>query len=283
MTNFDGNQTSQVVCKSEGIHTRIKILVGVHLVLGIVPVTIFFLPRKEEFLPILSILILIPIPQLLLVSFWSWFVKRKKIKKYHVILNAILYLSLWPIIGSASYTPEKMKLVPLYGGFIVMGVMIVIISKLSLAFVLKKHELCYISDPKSLDLNTHFQYSIIHILVVVTIAALILGLMQSAQIANRSSFDWRLLMWTLLILASMVFYTICPAWAALRAGNPILRILLVNFAAIFLGIINSMSLDFSDLLIWIIQSSLFTIIIIASLLVVRSCGYRLVLKTPVPN
>ncbi len=130
-----------------------------------------------------------------------------------------------------------------------------------------------------------FQYSILHILIVMSFVAVVLTLVRNARGADALSVwhTWQVVCMFALMIITFFINTICAAFAALRAGQVRLRILLVLIVASLLGIAVSLGARHDSLAWWLVPSAMLvtvlpTAVIVGSLLVVRSCGYRLVPK-----
>jgi hypothetical protein len=88
-----------------------------------------------------------------------------------------------------------------------------------------------------------------------------------------------------LMIITFLINSICAAFAALGTGQIRLRIVLVLTVASLLGIALSLAgrFDQNDMFPWwmappMLMTVLSTAIVLGSLLVVRSCGYRLIPK-----
>jgi hypothetical protein len=132
------------------------------------------------------------------------------------------------------------------------------------------------------------QFSILHLLLITSVAALILGLARgSRDVSNQ--FDWPYM--ALMALCFVIFFvnTLCAVWAALAVGPVHWRLTLVFSIALLLGLAILLPMyppqshpNAPRLPSWLGPSQVLAMtlvplgIVVVSLLVVRSCGYRLV-------
>jgi hypothetical protein len=299
MTNFDGNQTSQVVCKSERIPARIKILVAMHLLLGMTPaVGIIVFSNSMSiawlmyvvhtfynfgfFLSLLSV-------QTMLLSFWIAMGTSKGIKRLIAGFLGSAYMMMWPSIGillsqSASY-PEESPRVAFLNSFPMICATILISAGIIILILRRSIELHRVSDPEITIAPKRIQFSILHLLMILSIAAVALGLAKNAALDPAPPTVFQIALVYSWYIVFCIISTICLAWAALGTDRLVLRF----FAAIIVVILlNIIDLIFKYQSQWELRqeigASIITIGLVSiSLLVVRSCGYRLVPKTPVPN
>ena len=145
-------------------------------------------------------------------------------------------------------------------------------------------ELRRVADPAEAGVPGRFQYSILHLLLIISVAAVVLGLVQSARGPGQMPLSaWRNVVIAALVLVSMLVNLFCAAWAVLGPGRAGLRVSLVFLVATLLGTALSLGANMDQGPRWLFVSFILvflvlTLIVIASLLVVRSCGYRLIRK-----
>jgi len=150
-------------------------------------------------------------------------------------------------------------------------------------------ELRRIPDPKTLLPRAHFRYSILHLLVITAVFALLCGLMRAAESGGpEGGTPWQFVAGSVMVIVVYLIELACASWAVLGAGHVGRRVLLVLLAMILLGIIKA-SFSSQPVAAWVLYvrgvvDLMFpTAIVIVSLLIVRTCGYRLIGKGTVPS
>ena len=130
------------------------------------------------------------------------------------------------------------------------------------------------------------KYSVLYLLVLMSTCSLLLSLVRIAQPTNQTvTGQSTLSLVATIILMMVVFFinSICAAWASLSLNSPWSRIGLTIGIALLLGITFGVATGHYSFSWWIfipvcLIPVLSTAIVIVSLLVVRSCRYRLVSK-----
>jgi hypothetical protein len=281
----EGDANSDGLRKSGAIAPRIKILVAVHLVLGIMPAVLFLFPQENQFVIVKGVLISISFAQIMLLSFWAGMGTSSGINRFLGGLLGIAYITTWPIFGR-SLLPDysENSLTSYFFIFSAFCLVVFIIAGVFLLIRQRWVELLRVSDSDAPIAPTRFQYSIFHLLVITLVAAVVLGLAESIRITGAQRTAWQEVALYALIIIVFLVNTVCASLATLWTGQIGLRELLTIITAILLGIValRHSHLDY----VWA-NMALFlliffpTLITIASLVVVRSCGYRLMPKSTV--
>jgi cytochrome bd-type quinol oxidase subunit 2 len=140
--------------------------------------------------------------------------------------------------------------------------------------------------------SRYFQFSILHLLILTSLVSLIIGLIRGARSSTADS-HWS--EWVLMVLFVVVFATnaVCVAWATLSVHGHRLKISAVMLISLLLGGAMSAGMyrhfpNERALPLWahcalLLGTLEVTLVLVVSLLVVRSCGYRLVRKRPTPT
>jgi hypothetical protein len=130
------------------------------------------------------------------------------------------------------------------------------------------------------------QFTIRHLLMATAVVAIVLGIGQGVRAfadgQGEEGFFMaaRLDLFVAILSPCLIVVDLVTLWAALGIGRPTSRLAVVVPMAFVLGTIPMYYLGekgWSSLIIWSAIMGLQAIIIAASLLVVRSCGWRLVL------
>lgn len=125
------------------------------------------------------------------------------------------------------------------------------------------------------------RFSMLQILVVMSTVALVLSLMRATRESHGgadSTWDW--LVMTAFVSVMFIVNTACAAFAALGLGNVKRNVGIVLVVSIVLGIATAIAMR-NDEVPWLFAGSILiavvpTATVLVSLLIVRSCGYRLI-------
>jgi hypothetical protein len=197
MTNVDGNQTSCLSCDPERIPARIKILIAVHLVLGMTQSMTYLFPLALPHDCMKSIFNSITFAQLMLLSLWLGMGTGSNINRLLVSLLGVVYITFWPTIRETVLRPGYMgyhgenPLHLFFFSFYLFCSAHIIFSGIFLFINKKWIELKCISKTDNFIQQTRFQYSIIHLLIITFVVALVLSLSESADISNSRQFFWQ--------------------------------------------------------------------------------------------
>jgi hypothetical protein len=270
--------------------SRIRWLVGVHLVLAAAPLVGLLLQFSVYTLPILWALIALPLGGLLTLSVWLGFGRTRLVWRLAIGLAASFYLSVWPFIQQCAQMHDSAEM-PIYksatdyfmgyleavtpfgiilflfgGTFMLMG----------LRFQLTRAE----PDAKQLR-NERLQFSMLQIMVVMSAVAIILSLLRATRRADVGESTWDWLMMNAFMFVIFFINTACAAFAALGIGKVKRNVGLVFAVSILLGVAVAIAMHNDMVSWWLFVGGMSlaiipTMTVLASLLVVRTCGFRLV-------
>lgn len=269
---------------------RLRGLVVAHLFLGIAQLGTAWLPIAGGwFMP--AMWDAVSLAQLTLLSFWVGMGGNSIILRALGLLVGSTYITIWPITANVvSLQIVHHDLRFLVGEFLVkFSASAAFVSLLSGGFVLwrrKCTKLVRLSESSANAADLRVRYSILHLLIIISTCSLLLSLMRIARPSNVTNTENDIM--SLPALATLVFFghvinSICAAWASLSLNSPWPRIALAIVVALLLGAVQSFSSGHDAISWWMVLSTclipvLSTAIVIVSLLVVRSCGYRLMPK-----
>jgi len=261
----------------------LKLLLAAHLLLGTVPVAMSLVPPEVRFLPVLWALFSVGIGQLMVLSFWAGMGTSRRVKRLLGAVCGAAYVAIWPTVG-LSLSPYMQGPPPITSYLLYLCLYCAMVLLFAGAFLFIRRRgtrLQRISDVVTAAAPARFQYSILHLLVITSIAAVVLGLVQSARAGDTPFATGPIVATYALTLVVFAVNTACAAWAALGPGHVRLRVFLVLLVAVLLGIALSLGERHDQLSWWSVSGAtlvtvLPTVIVIISLLVVRSCGYRLI-------
>ena len=223
--------------------------------------------------------------QLMLLSFWVGMGTSKTIWRLLGALLGCPYVAAAPflyLILSPDFAAERMSDqligVSLFCAFVVL--------LLAGGFLLMRRWFCElrrIPDPAA-SARSRFQYSILHLLLFTSIVAVVVGLTRSARTAEAlHTTGWQAMAGNLLLLVGLLVNSLCAARAPLGTERIGLPVFLVCVVAILFGVAVGVALRWDRSVWWVfpctvLAVSLPTVIVVVSLLVVRSCGYRIIPK-----
>ena len=273
-----------------GVPSRIKVLLGFHLLIGTAPAATYMLPLSAWLLPAMWALAAISVAQLMLLSFWVGMASNPRAARLLGSLCGTAYVTAWPFVAQL-LLPQSVEDGPsLTTTYLIMFcsyyAMVILIAA---AFTLIRRRGTSLRRLTATDTEAapaRIQYSVSHLLMVTSISAIVLAFLRNAKAdlsANEFS-EWQFVAGICLMLIVFLVNSVSAAWAALSLGPIRLRVGLVFIVAVLLGIALSVSMGHLEVSWWLLLGGssitvFFTAIIIGSLLIVRSCGYRLVPRT----
>jgi hypothetical protein len=259
----------------------LRCLLASHALLGTVPTAICLVPADIRFLPLLWALFCVSFGQMMLLGFWIGMGAGRAIWRLFAALLGCAYLAVWPSVVARSLDPTSSYGRAL-GGTIVMDYAVVLAFAAAF-FVLRRwfSELRSVADVNESAQAGRLQYSILNVLILTAVVALLLGLMRVARPSTDSA--WVTIAATVFAFVVLLIDALCAVWATLSVGRTRWRLLLVFLVAALLGLLQSVNLGHTGLgwwlvLGWVIVSVIPIAVVVASLMVVRRCGYRLVPK-----
>lgn len=275
-------------------HSRIKWLIVVQMIVGISPIASLLLPHSMWIwiIPSLYAFMGLSIAQLMLLSLWVVNGSNKWNVRLSGALGGTAYVTIWPALGQqmsryneSSFIVTFLFNLAYYAPFVLLSLGAFIVMQR------KGIKLVHTSDVIGQVAPLHLKYSTLHLLVIMSICSLVLGLVKVSQADEQTAGFNMLAVASVYVLMWVVFLinSICAAWAALYLNSPWSRITIAIGISATLGTAVARPLGIDSLPLWnvialhrVMTCSLFTmvftIVVIVSLLVVRSCGYRLVPK-----
>ncbi|MBI3462591.1 MAG: hypothetical protein HY000_05950 [Planctomycetes bacterium] len=264
---------------------RLKVLIAVHLVIGVCQVAEHFIPLDVRFAPLLWAIISVLVAQLMLLSFWVGMGTSTGIPRLGGMVLGSAYLATWWTVPQlSSYPFDELLLIHLPVTFGAFFMVVVVLAGIFLGIRRWKAELSRDTDAVALPPRTPFQYSLLNLLVIVSVVAIVLALGRSIRLLSDDDSDWRPVLKNVFLVIACFVNLLGAVWAVLNVGPVGLRTFLVFLMAAILGASVSSTTSFDTLIGWLqllyhpVITIVPTAIVVVSLLVVRSCGYRLVPK-----
>jgi hypothetical protein len=273
---------------------RLRWLVAVHIVLAAAPLVIFIIPVETAFQPLIWVLFGMPFGCLMTLSVWVGMGSARIFWRLAGALAASAYAGFAIATGSALQMvtfgepfaieiTSYLQLVAAYTvGVIVFGGMFRLLGH---RFVLRRVE-----AEKAFRGRERFQFNVFHVLIIMMLVAVILTLVRATRReidnANSGPLNWS----AHDSLAAIAFFlnTFCAAYAALWPSGVKRNLGLVLVVSVLLGIVLVFAMHQEQAEWWLFVGGMFmaiipTLIEVASLLIVRSCGYRLVRRSDLPS
>jgi hypothetical protein len=257
-------------------------LVAVHLALAVVPGVTGLTPAP---LPLTWTTTSVSIGQLMLLSFWAGMGTSKGTHRLFGTVCGVAYSQLWRVpgvsLGPHSHAPPMgsilSSLAAHYGVVLLLAGVFLLLRRMGT-------ELRRASGEETAVTPARFQYSILHLLLIISVVAVVLGLVQTVRRPQHAPVTTGQFVALLaLVIVVVLVNLVCAAWAALGTGPIRLRLSLVLIVAVLLGIAFPLATGIDELgwRLFVAQglvTVLSTVIVLVSLLVVRWCGYRLIRK-----
>jgi hypothetical protein len=277
----------RVATAAPGSCTRIPWLIGTHIVLAVSPLLGIFIPLDERFLFLIWVVFALPLGGLMALALW---IGMGPTRVWWRILAGVVasgYFAIWPFIWEGVQMPADGPGTGLLVGYLMAVVpYAVIIFSMAGMFGLMggRFKLAHVAECKP-PVDDRFRFSVLQILIVMSTVAIILSLLRGVQTEDKGAahgtFSWPWFAENALGILIYVINTACAAHATLRLGRVKWSIAGVVVVSALFGIVVASSLHqevmgwwyfFGSTLIIVIP----TLVLIATLLVVRSCGIRLV-------
>ncbi|WP_146448592.1 hypothetical protein [Bythopirellula polymerisocia] len=269
-------------------HTRIWLLVVIHLLFGIAPLAEFLFDGTIWFSPADFALGSLSIAQIMLLSFWVGMGGSKWIVRVLGAIVGTAYVTLWPVLSPYMSFPVEeyessfsQSFVSLFASY---SAIILLLTSVFALIRRRGTKLIHLSQLNVDILPARVRYSTFHLLILMSICSFVLSLAKLAQPPEEPTTGFstfRIVALFLLMLVVFLINNLCAAWATLSLNSPWTRIALVLGNALLLGIsfaIATGNYSFSwQMFIGVsLIPVLSTAIVIVSLLVIRSCHYRIV-------
>ncbi|HEX5447489.1 MAG TPA: hypothetical protein VFW87_26980 [Pirellulales bacterium] len=268
---------------------RLKLLVAVHLFISTAQAAMFLVPAHVNYLPAMWAIGSLAIAQLILLSFWAGMGSQRAALRFPAAVLGSVYMAALPIGAVWGLGPSSMSQTDLGEEFVGNAgpycALVMFFAAMASAARRWLVDLRLTSDAEQTVQPRHYQFSILHLLVLTSVAAIVLALKRATRAdAAGSPTGWQSAADEVLMIVAFVINAVCAAWAALAVGPVRMRVGLVLLVAALLGATLAFSGTGESLFWWhapafAVFLALPSAIIIASLLVVRSCGYRLVART----
>jgi hypothetical protein len=279
------------------VHPGIKWLVAVQLIVGVAPLASLVGLNSAWLLPIWWALSALSIAQLTLLSFWVGMSERGWLTRLALAAIATAYVSYWPVMAQCissigtdhDLTQGLLFIEPFLFMFANYAAFVALIS--AGFVVMRRRGMTLASGSQGIAPATsrRSQYSVFHLLVMMSLCSLVLSLLKVSHPDEELARAGTVALVASYILVFIIFLinSVCAAWATLNPSAPWVRIAITISISWVLGIAFAIASGYGSFSWWIfLAASLIpvvsTTLVVLSLLVVRACGYRVVQKTTSP-
>lgn len=263
--------------------SQFKTILTAHLVLAVAPVGMAFVPPSVSGLPVIWALASINLSQLMLLSVYVAMFTGRARNKILVATVGMAYIAVCQTIGEqlmagvasiSSIGGSYLRLICMDAGIFIVLTVVLVGARKVLGSIRRLD--VFASTPK----DTHPQFSLLTLLLVLSIAALVMGLVRSSRMAENPG-DTRMMVVQFALFAA-VFGTniIAIVWATLGIGAVMRKLTIVIAVSAILGLSFGVSNSHDTLGWWLLASSPLvtlvpTVIIASTLFSLRPLGFRL--------
>jgi hypothetical protein len=268
---------------------RIVLLVVVHLMIAVLPVTLGLVTFSQYSLPYIWAISSVPFSQVMLLAIWIGIGQSKLSYKVAAALLAVGYISFWFGIGTSFLSSERLRLEDFVRDSMQILAILAVVSLMIFGLRRWLGQIYYYVDPELLDATAKTRYSLFTALGLTTAGAFCMALFRISIEVDDIESSYATIAHILLIMTTFALMSVSIIWAALAPGIVRYRITAIAFLAALLGITLAVSAGNTPEQggWWMLAGATLivlipTAIVCGSLLFLRGGGYRLV-KTPVTS
>ena len=266
-------------------NSRIRWLLVAHAILAAAPLLILGLNPSTVTAPLEWALGSFPLGSLMALSIWVGIGGTRLIWRALIGLGSISYLAIFPTIVDATMAPAGVSAsewTMMYLDTVwQLAIMFALLSGTLLLLGLRFQVARPTSGVAPVG-EARFQFSMLQIMVGMSAVAVVLSSLRLARTASEhGSSKWEAVTLYAFLFVAFFVNTACAVFATLGFGKVGRNIAMVLAIAVLLGVATSIAMhnDLEDS--WILGGTILiatmpTVIVLVSLLVVRSCDYRLV-------
>jgi len=259
---------------------RLKLLVLAHVLASPAPAVAFLLPPDMRYLPLIWLGSSVLVAQLMLLAVWLGLGSGAISVRLVTSAVGCAWAAWWACLPQIVLQDSAERYPFILSTFL--GC-VAIWAGVFLAVRRYSAELRLAMQSSAVSVRRPSQFSILHILIVTAVVAIVLGLARGAEATREDGSGWNYWVATALTLVTFFINLYCAVWATLGEARVGWRLCLVLVVALLLGVAVALTSNIQLLGWWlfaalVLAMSAPTAIVAASLLVVRSCGYRLVPK-----
>lgn len=264
--------------------SRIRWLVGAHLVLAAAPILGMGFEPDVWLAPLVWALVSLPFGSLMTMSVWVGLGRARLLSRVVIGLAASFYLTIWPFVNEAASLHESMSWSQRLLSYLeAVGPFVVLLFLFSGVFMLLglRFKLAHVERDAMPTDRRGLRFSMLQIMVVMSVAALVLSLARATRESHaETDTTWGWLIFNAFLFVVFIVNTVSAAFAALGPSNVKRNVGMVVIVSLALGFTMAVALRNEAMLSVFVGTALIgivpTLMVLASLLVVRSCGYRLI-------
>jgi len=265
--------------------SRIRWLIFAHAVIGAAPLLGLGIQFSMQMLPLLWILTSLPLGSAMTLSIWLGLGRTRLLWRAGIGLAAIFYLSAFSFIADFTQGPPDQPISEQVMAYLsATGEIGILLFMLSGTFWLigRRFEFARMNSDRIAGRGRLLQFSVRQVLVVMSSISVVLSLFRAARAATgHEPSAWETIAIYSFLFVTFLITTACVAFAALGAGEVKRNVAMVVVVAILLGVATAIAMQNQISNWWIFGGSMLIVItpmivVLVSMLVVRSCGFRLV-------
>jgi hypothetical protein len=276
--------------REPGVCIRIRLLVVAHLILATAPMLGLMTEFSMATLPLRWALVALPFGSLMALSVWVGLGRTRLLWRIALGMAGGFYVSFWPFLqeaiedhdaaGQPIYLTWNDWIIGYLDAVTGMGTLLLLFSVTFM--LLRLRYTTAIADPGSIPpREERLQFSMFHIMVVMSVIAVVLSLLRATRHTTAADSTWDWLAMNAFMFVIFFVNTACAAFAALGPSKVKRNVGMVAFVSLLLGIAVAIAMHQDQTNWWLFAGSMMlaiipTVIVLASSLVARSCGFRLV-------
>lgn len=275
---------------------RLRALVAVHLALTVSPLVVQFATSTfaSESIPTFCLPVIfaadsVLVGQLMLLAFWAGLGTSGREYRITGTVAGTSYVALWwasprMLALWISPNPSGTAAIGEYGQELLQCGLLVLIT--AGVFLIMRRWFVHLERVIDVDerpKSYRYQFSIQHLLVITTVTAIFMAASRGGVWGSED--QWKLILAILLFVGTLVANAFYAVRGTLSRGPIRWRLFLVFVVSLLLGIGITLMSGFATISWWLgalmaLTLVVPTLVIVLSMLVVRSCGYRLIPNSP---
>jgi hypothetical protein len=273
--------------------SRIRRLIAGHLALMATPLAMLAFELSTHNLPLFWFLASLPIGSLMTIAVWLGLGRQRLLTRLMFSLLAIVYavgcqvaqqvIELARISQSYDWSGQMFEGAALY--LVMVAVIGALFGVSKRWWVICRHSEAIAAQPKR-----GLRFSLLGLIMLTTLVSVVITLSRASRntiLSPDGEHVWFMIATFALFVVCLVANTYFAVHAVLRPGSIALSLVLVLLLAVSLGVAISLAMRQDTVGLWMVLGGSVisiapTAVVVGSMLVARSCGVRLVRRTPEP-
>ena len=267
---------------------NLRVLVAIHLVAAVLPLVGLIHTNSIWLMPVIWGALSVLVGQLMLLAFWAGLGTSHWAWRLTGTIAGTGYVAFWgtspTLLSLWIYSNSSGVQWLSHFGVILLqsGVLVLILGGVFSIMGRWFSHLEIAADTQEASPTSRYQFSIQNLLVITTVTAVFLA---GRRGSNEAINSWHQSIATVLIVGAFMINAIYAVRGTLRSGPIRWRLFLVLVVAVLLGTGIALISGIERVSWWLgaffaLAMTVPTLVVVASLLVVRSCGYRLIPNPP---